>query len=96
MAPSKTFNIPGLNLSALIIPDKTTRNAVKAVFNNFHISASNPFSITAFETAYREGEDWLNALLIYLRDTRDTVQTFMHDHFPEIKVTPIEGTILCG
>lgn len=94
VAPSKTFNIPGLNLSALIIPDKTTRNAVKAVFNNFHISASNPFSITAFETAYREGEDWLNALLIYLRDTRDTVQTFMHDHFPEIKVTPIEGTYL--
>lgn len=94
VAPSKTFNIPGLNLSALIIPDKTTRNAVKAVFNNFHISPSNPFSITAFETAYREGEDWLNALLIYLRDTRDTVQAFMYDHLPEIKVTPIEGTYL--
>ncbi|HRB21226.1 MAG TPA: aminotransferase, partial [Nitrosomonas sp.] len=94
VAPSKTFNIPGLNLSALIIPDKTTRNAVKAVFNNFHISPSNPFSITAYETAYREGEDWLNALLIYLRDTRDTVHTFLHDHFPEIKVTPIEGTYL--
>jgi len=94
VAPSKTFNIPGLNLSALIIPDKSTRDTVKTVFNNFHISASNPFSITAFEAAYLTGEDWLNALLSYLHDTRDAVQAFLNDHLPEVKVTPIEGTYL--
>lgn len=94
VAPSKTFNIPGLNLSTLIIPDKSTRDAVKTVFSNFHIGASNPFSITAFESAYRTGEDWLNALLDYLRDTRDTAQFFLNDYLPEVKVTPIEGTYL--
>lgn len=94
VAPSKTFNIPGLNLSALIIPDKSIRNAIMQVFNNLHVSASNPFSITAFETAYREGEAWLEELLIYLRDTRDCVETFLAQHLPEIRVIKAEGTYL--
>ncbi len=94
VAPSKTFNIPGLNLSALIIPDKIIRNAVTQVFTDFHVSASNPFSITAFETAYREGETWLEALRIYLNDTRDTVESYLAEHLPEIKVIKAEGTYL--
>ncbi len=94
VAPSKTFNIPGLNLSALIIPDKSTRNAMTQVFNTLHVSASNPFSTTAFEAAYRESEAWLEALLIYLRDTRDSVATFLAQHLPEIKVIQAEGTYL--
>lgn len=94
VAPSKTFNIPGLNLSALIIPDKSIRTAITQVFDNVHVSASNPFSITAFEAAYREGEAWLEALLVYLRDTRDVVETFLAEHLPEIKVIKAEGTYL--
>ncbi|WP_292992733.1 MalY/PatB family protein [Nitrosomonas sp.] len=94
VAPSKTFNIPGLNLSALIILDQSIRNTVTQVFNTLHISASNPFSIAAFEAAYREGEAWLAELLIYLRDTRDCVETFLAEHLPEIKVIKAEGTYL--
>ena len=94
VAPSKTFNIPGLNLSTLIIPDKSIRNSIMQVFNNMHVSASNPFSITAFETAYREGEAWLDDLLIYLRDTRDSVTAFLATHLPEIKIIQPEGTYL--
>ncbi|PXX12603.1 cystathionine beta-lyase [Nitrosomonas ureae] len=94
VAPSKTFNIPGLNLSALIIPDESIRRAITQTFNNFHISASNPFSIVAFEAAYCEGEEWLEALLIYLRDTRDCVTTFLTQQLPKIKVIQAEGTYL--
>ncbi len=94
VAPSKTFNIPGLNLSTLIIPDQSIRNSIMQVFNNLHVSASNPFSITAFETAYREGEAWLDELLIYLRDTRDSVTAFLATYLPEIKIIQPEGTYL--
>jgi len=100
MAPSKTFNIPGLNLSALIIPDKTLRKSITDVFNTWHVSASNPFSVTAFETAYREGEAWLEALRLYLHDTRDCVSAFLSEQLPQIKLIPAEGTYLlwldCG
>ncbi len=94
VAPSKTFNIPGLNLSALIVPDQSTRNTITRVFNTLHVSASNPFSIAAFEAAYREGEAWLEALLLYLRDTRDLVEAFLAEHLPEIKAIKAEGTYL--
>lgn len=94
VAPSKTFNIPGLNLSALIIPDKIVRNAVTQVFNQFHVSASNPFSVAAFEAAYRDGEAWLTALLHYLQDTRTSVEHFVAEHLPDMRVIPAEGTYL--
>ena len=94
VAPSKTFNIPGLNLSALIVPDRSTRNAITQVLNTLHVSASNPFSIAAFEAAYREGEAWLEALLCYLRDTRDAICTYLAHYLPEIKESATEGTYL--
>jgi cystathionine beta-lyase len=94
VAPSKTFNIPGLNLSALIVPDKTIRNAINQVFNSLHVSASNPFSVTAFEAAYRDGEAWLEALKFYLRDTRDAVESYLAEYLPEITAIPAEGTYL--
>ncbi|PSJ16597.1 MalY/PatB family protein [Nitrosomonas supralitoralis] len=94
VAPSKTFNIPGLNLSALIIPDNSTRSAMTQIFNNFHVNASNPFSVAAFEAAYREGATWLDTLLIYLRDTRDNIEKFFAEHIPEIKAVKAEGTYL--
>ncbi|MDV6341539.1 pyridoxal phosphate-dependent aminotransferase [Nitrosomonas sp. Is35] len=94
VAPSKTFNIPGLNLSALIIPDKTVRHAVAQVFTQFHVSASNPFSVAAFEAAYRDGEAWLTALQNYLQDTRTSVEHFVAEHLPDMRVIQAEGTYL--
>lgn len=94
VAPSKTFNIPGLGLSALVVPDATDRKAVTQAFDTLHVSASNPFSIAAFEAAYREGEPWLEALMDYLADTRDAVRDYLQQHLPQIKMIEPEGTYL--
>lgn len=94
VAPSKTFNIPGLGLSALVMPDKADRTAVNKAFGTLHVSASNPFSIAAFEAAYREGAAWLDALLEYLGGTRDLVREFLRQYLPQIKMIDPEGTYL--
>jgi len=94
VAPSKTFNIPGLGLSAMIVPDVKDRAAINKVFDTLHVSASNPFSIIAFETAYREGAPWLDELLVYLAATRDFVSDFIRQHLPRIKLIEAEGTYL--
>lgn len=94
VAPSKSFNVAGLNLSALIIPHAEQRAAVSQVFSHFHISATNPFSIAAFEAAYRGGEAWLDALLLYLNETRAFVTDFVAQHLPNIHLIPTEGTYL--
>lgn len=94
LSPTKTFNIAGLNLSALIIPDKKHRDRIAQVFDTLHISGANPFSIVAFETAYREGESWLKAMLDYLQGTLDCVEAYLTDHLPAIKLIKPQGTYL--
>jgi cysteine-S-conjugate beta-lyase len=94
VAPSKTFNIPGLGLSALIVPETNHRKAIHKAFESMHVSAANPFSIVAFEAAYHDGEVWLDALLAYLTKTRDFVAEFLAMHIPQIKLIAPEGTYL--
>ena len=94
VAPSKTFNIPGLGLSSLIVSDPAQRDALKKVFESLHSANFNPFSIAAFEAAYRGGEAWLDSLLIYLRDNRDFVGDYLNAHLPAIRLIQPEGTYL--
>jgi len=94
IAPNKTFNIPGLGLSALIIPDASLRAAMKQMFETLHVGNTNPFSMVAFEAAYRNGDAWLDALLKYLETTRDFVATYLEKNIPRIKLIKPEATYL--
>lgn len=94
VAPSKTFNIPGLGLSALVIPDASQREAIARAFELLHVNANNPFSLAAFEAAYREGEGWLDELIHYLTGTRNLVRDFLQRHVPQITMVEPEGTYL--
>lgn len=94
VAPSKTFNIPGLGLSALIVPDPAHRAALHKALDLLHVTASNPFSVAAFEAAYRAGEPWLESLLDYLGGTRDAVGRFLREWLPLIRLIEPEGTYL--
>jgi cysteine-S-conjugate beta-lyase len=93
VAPSKTFNVPGLGLSALIADD-AERRAVERVFGTLHVSASNPFSVAAFEAAYRDGGPWLDALMDYLETTRDEVIDTVTHRLRGIHPVAPEGTYL--
>ncbi len=94
IAPSKTFNIPGLGLSALVVPDIALRGAVDRVFGQLHVSPANPFSITAFAAAYLHGDAWLDALMPYLAMTRKAVQEFLQIRIPQITLVEPEATYL--
>jgi cystathionine beta-lyase len=94
ISPGKTFNIPGLGLSCLIVPDTGDRDAIARVFDSLHLQHCNPFSSVAFEAAYRGGAAWLDSLLTYLRDSRDLVSDFLRVHVPQIKLIQPEGTCL--
>lgn len=94
VAPSKTFNMPGLGLSALVVPDPARRQALKTVFDSMHMSQCNPFSITGFEAGYRHGAPWLDELLPYLQANRDFVAERLRSRLPEIVMTEPEGCYL--
>ncbi len=94
VAPSKTFNIPGLGLSALIVPDAGRRTALSQAFDLLHAGNYNPFSSAAFTAGYRDGAAWLDALMAYLAQTRDLVAGFVRRHLPGIVMIEPEGTYL--
>jgi cystathionine beta-lyase len=94
IAPNKSFNIPGLGLSALVMPNATERNAMKHMFESLHVGNYNPLSIVAFEAAYREGDVWLDALMHYLENTRDVAADFIAREIPQIKLIKPEATYL--
>ena len=94
VAPSKSFNMPGLGLSALVIADAERRNAMKAVFQRMHVPQCNPFSAAGFEAGYRDGGPWLDDLLVYLRENRDYVEREVNERLPGIRVSAPEATYL--
>jgi len=94
VSPSKTFNIPGLGLSALIVPNEAHRQLIQSYLNAMGVSVTNPFNLVAFEAAYREGGAWLNALLVYLQNTCDEAIAFIKMHLPTINVIRPQGTYL--
>lgn len=93
-APSKTFNIAGLQGSNIIIPNKIIRTkAVACSLLNMHMTL-NIVAYTACKAAYNECEDWLDELITVIDSNAKYVKEFMAENFPEIKVSPLEGTYL--
>lgn len=93
-APSKTFNLAGLQCSNIIIPNERARAKAKASMMISMLSHLNIFAYEACKTAYNECEDWLEELLTVITSNAKYVERFMAENFPEIKVFPLEGTYL--
>ena len=93
-APSKTFNLAGLQTANIIIPNKKLREKLLAVRNRLGIHGCNMLGYQACETAYRECEDWLEQLLAVLRENRTLVETYARAFLPGVKPVELEGTYL--
>jgi len=92
MAPSKTYNIPGLGCSFAVIPDAALRHRFTGAMRGI-VPDANVLGLVAAEAAYRDGEDWRRALVDVLRRNRDRVQSAVAA-MPGLRMTPIEATYL--
>ncbi|WP_373899545.1 MalY/PatB family protein [Haloimpatiens sp. FM7315] len=93
-APSKTFNIAGLQISNIIIANKLLREKFEIQLENNSISSPNIFAPIALEAAYTEGEPWLLELLDYLQENLEYLMDFFEKRIPKLKVIKPEGTYL--
>jgi len=94
MAPSKTYNLPGLGTSLAIIPDAGLRRRFVAATAGI-VAEVNCLGYTACAAAYRDGERWRRALLDYLRGNRDFLGDFVARELPGVRLeAPIEATYL--
>lgn len=94
-APSKTFNIPGLQCSYVIIPDASLREKVRGFLQGLHLDTPNIFAMTALRAAYsEEGEEWLRELMPYLEENVKHMENFLHEKLPMLHMTRPEATYL--
>ena len=93
-SPSKTFNIPGLSTSVVIIPAKELRDRYNEKLHAAHLWLGNIFGNIAFEQVYNNGEEWLDDLLDYLEQNVDYTVQFINENIPSIKVWRPEATFL--
>ena len=93
LAPSKTYNIAGLSCSVGVIQNPDLRARLKQTCTGL-VPHVNVLGYTAGLAAYRDGQAWLDALLVYLEGNRDYLLKYTATHMPGIKCKQPEGTFL--
>jgi len=93
LAPSKTYNVPGLKCSVAIVPDAELRKKLNAARQGL-VTSVNVMGYVAALAAYRDGQPWLDAVLRYLEANRDFVYQYVTAHLPGIQANRPEGTYL--
>jgi len=93
MAPSKTFNIPGLGCSLAIVPNPELRKQMQKASAGI-VPHVNLLGYAAAVAAYTECDDWLDELRSYLTANRDLVVNYLAQHLPHLSVTAPEATYL--
>lgn len=93
-APTKTFNLAGLQISNIIIPGEEIRRKFIKDVDAVGYSEANTIGIVACEAAYRYGQEWYEELKKYLKGNLDFVRDYLERELPQIKLIEPEGTYL--
>lgn len=91
---TKSFNLAGLRQSSAIIADEKLRVTVQEEINRAHAGMPNIFGAVAQMAAYTHGDEWMDAVVEYVRENRDYAVEFIRTRLPEIKCDPQDGTYL--
>lgn len=91
-APSKTFNLAGLQVSNIWIPSEIIRRRFIREIERCGYSQLNRLGLVAAKAAYTSGDKWLEQCQIYLRENLDFLRAFLVEHIPQIRLVEPEGT----
>lgn len=94
VAPTKTFNIAGLQTAAAIVPNPYLRHKVNRALNTDEVAEPNVFAIQAAIVAFQHGAPWLDALREYLYENKQLARDYITEQIPGVKVVPSEATYL--
>lgn len=94
VAPTKAFNIAGLQTAAVMIPNGALRHKVWRALNTDEVAEPNAFAVDAAIAAFTKGGDWLDELRQYIFENKKRVIEFVKTEIPQISVVPSEATYL--
>lgn len=93
-APSKTFNLPGLQTSCAVIRDAESRKKISDLMAKSHVPGPDLMGIAAAAAAYRGGAEWLREMIAYLKGNLDLIEVFLREHLPEVSFIRPQATYL--
>ncbi|MBP5255200.1 MAG: pyridoxal phosphate-dependent aminotransferase [Lachnospiraceae bacterium] len=94
VAPTKAFNIAGLQTAAIYVPDPFLRHKVRRGINTDEVAEPNVFAVTAAIAAFTEGGPWLDAMRAYVFENRRAAEAYAEAHIPWIRILPGDATYL--
>ena len=94
VSPTKAFNLAGLHTAALVCPNDEIKTKVERQLNTDEVAEPNVFSCIAAETAFNEGEAWLDECLRVLFDNRDFATSYINKEIPGLKAYEGDATYL--
>jgi cystathionine beta-lyase len=93
-APSKTFNLAGLQAANIVVKDRDLRRRMKAEYGRSGYSQLNTMGLAACQSAYAHGAEWLAELKRYLAGNIDFTREFLSERLPGVKLVQPQGTYL--
>lgn len=93
-APSKTFNLAGLQVSNIFVPNQKLRRAMRRAIDQTGYGNLNMMGLAACQAAYEQGEEWLRELKTYLAGNLDYLRQRIRQDLPGIRLIEPEGTYL--
>ena len=100
IAPTKAFNMAGMQTAAVSVPNPVLRHKVWRGLNTDEIAEPNAFAVPAAVAAFTKGGAWLDALRAYVQQSKERVVQFVAQELPQLSVVPSEATYLlwldCG
>lgn len=94
MAPTKAFNLAGLQTAAVVIPNATLRHKVWRALNTDEVAEPNAFAVDAAVAAFTEGEAWLDALRAYVHENKALAAEYVKNEIANIKIVLSDATYL--
>ncbi len=94
VAPTKTFNLAGLQTASVVVPNPALRHKVNRGLNTDEVAEPNAFAMAASIAAFTGGSNWLDALRVYLKGNKDFATQYIEKHIPQVKVVSSEATYL--
>ena len=90
----KSFNMAGFAMSSVVIPNAQLKERFLEHYNRVHFAEGSVLSHIAFESAYKEGTEWLEALKVHLYENYTQLREVCQNYPQLLRVTPLEGTYL--
>lgn len=94
LAPTKAFNLAGLQTAAAVVLDPVLRHRLWRGINTDEVGEPNAFAIDATIAAFHEGRSWLEALQVYLQENKLYVSRFLDSELKQMRVVSTDATYL--